>query len=44
MVGSLGRKDIVKYTFLNDYSDENDLDKEIRSEFEELPITGRLMI
>jgi hypothetical protein len=44
MVGSLGRKDITKYTFLNEYSIANGLEAEIRQEFEMLPVTGKLMI
>lgn len=44
MVGSLGRKDITKYTFLNEYCISNVLESEIRNEFETLPVTGKLMI
>lgn len=44
MVGSLGRKDITKYTFLNEYCIANELEAEIRNEFDILPVTGKLMI
>lgn len=44
MVGSLGRKDITKQTFLNEFSIANVLENEIRNEFEMLPVTGKLMI
>ena len=43
MVGSLGRKDITKYTLLNEYSISNGLETKFKHVFEMLPITGKLI-
>jgi len=37
-------KDLSKFTFLNTYSEDNNLELEIRREFEQLPIVSKLMI